>query len=90
MKTFNDLIFQTHPIEVIDGIATSFFPNGYGVSVIHGIIARSTDGTFEVAVLDCDGICYETHLTSDVIGHQTPHDVTAIMVQVQLLPTIEG
>jgi len=85
MKTFKDLNFtdKNH----IDGQrAVLEFDNGYGISVITGYGAYgSTDAPYEIAVLKDGGICYDTEITSDVIGYLTPDRVTKIMIKIQEL-----
>jgi hypothetical protein len=61
------------------------FENGYGVSVIeHGY--GSEFGLKELAVLHSGGICYDTPITSDVMGHLTDEEVAEIIEQVKQLP----
>ena len=46
------------------------FPNGYGASVIrHDFSYGGKDGLWEMAVLKEGDLCYNTHITNDVIGH---------------------
>jgi hypothetical protein len=68
-----------------------FYPNGYGISIIQGGIAY-TNGPheFEVAVLtgteqDWE-LCYNTPITSDVLGHLSDNDVDKIRERVKALP----
>lgn len=93
MKTFNDLEFKSHP--VMDGVqAKMHFENGYGVSVVR--FRSSISGTYgsytndetewELAVLENDGITYNTPITDDVIGHLKSYQVSHIMSKVQKLP----
>lgn len=89
MKTFTDLIFESHP-NIMMGFstqATMTFENGYGVSVITGRAAYGSDNApYELAVLGKDGsLTYDTPITDDVIGHLTPDEVTQLMVKVQKL-----
>jgi hypothetical protein len=45
------------------------FENGYGASVIsHSGSYGGNDGLFEVAVLKNGEMCYDTPITSDVVG----------------------
>ena len=61
------------------------FENGYGVSVIeHGYGSES--GLKELAVLHSGGICYDTPITSDVMGYLTDEEVADIIEQVKQLP----
>jgi hypothetical protein len=89
MKTFDDLEFFPHPNDPFEQSkqARLDFPNGYGVSVITGYFAYSTDEEpYEVAVMYKGQLCYDTPVTEDVIGFCTPSRVTVIMRQVQELP----
>jgi len=71
----------------IPRIAQLPFDNGYGVSVIDGQGSYTNAGEFEVAVLKKDGkywgLCYDTPITDDVIGHLSPKKVTEIMKEIQ-------
>lgn len=81
----NDLNFEPHHL----GIGTQAkheFPNGYGVSVLTGeMFYTSIDGPFEVAILFNGDVCYDTPITSDVLGHQTADDVEDVMRRVEEL-----
>lgn len=60
------------------------FPNGYGVSVVTGEFAfTDEDHPYELAIFKDGNICYDTHITNDVIGHLTEEGVTEIMKKVQ-------
>ena len=91
MKTFSDLNFKAHP----NGPGTQailFFPNGYGVSVIAGsIFYTNCEEPYELAVLlggeKKPSLTYATPITNDVIGYLTEEKVTAIMKDVQNLPS---
>ena len=87
MKTFNDLVFGAHPSPFFGGKRAELnFDNKYGVSVITGGGAYATeDKTYELAVLKYDKITYSTNITNDVLGHQTPEEVTEIMKRIQEL-----
>ena len=87
--TFEDLNFQPHPGD--DGVqALVFFPNGYGASVIRtGFSYGGREGKYELAVLrgteeDWD-LCYDTPITSDVLGYLTPIDITATLKLIEEL-----
>ena len=87
MKTFKDLEFKEHNVQPMFATqARIMFGNGYGVSVITGDSAYSSESKpYEVAVLDGNGITYETSVSDDVLGHQSEADVTDIMRKVQEL-----
>ena len=63
------------------------FPNGYGASVVGGAPGLYGDGThlFEVAVLKHGQVCYDTPITTDVMGYQTEEEVTDILRQIETL-----
>lgn len=68
--------------------ARHYFPNGYGVSVIQGPYTYGgPEGLYELAVMTEDGLCYDTPITEDVLGHLTPEEVTGLLAQVEALPT---
>jgi hypothetical protein len=90
-KTFCDLEFLPHPNCPSSTQCRLHFSNGYGVSVITGEIFY-TDSThpYEMAVLKDGGICYDTPITTDVLGYLTQDDVTKHMIAVQELPHHSG
>ena len=87
MKKFEDLEFEGINDGFMVGVKSRMtFDNGYGVSVVsHSYSYGGKDGLFEIAVLDKDGITYDTPVTNDVIGYLTEEDVTDVMKQVQEL-----
>lgn len=87
MKTFKDLEFTEHPYTFgFDTQAAINFENHYGVSVITGKNAYSSDTEpYEVAVLYQGELCFLTPITDDCIGYQTEEGVTDIMLKVQQL-----
>jgi hypothetical protein len=91
MGYFEKLEFETHPSGLGGTQATIFFDNGYGASVITGAMFYTSRGApYELAVLKGDSIhstlCYETEITSDVIGHQTREEVDALLERIAALP----
>ena len=64
-----------------------FYPNGYGVSIIY----HETSYGLELAVLkgppESPKICYDTPITSDVIGGLTINDLYEISKRVKMLPS---
>lgn len=92
MKTFKDLIFKEHVLAKDSSLlkghkqATLNFDNGYGVSVLFGKRFYS-DGvdTFELAVLKNGKLCYDTPITSDVVGYIKSDKVTELMKLIQKL-----
>ena len=93
---FSDLNFQPHPSAAAVGVqARHFFDNGYGISVVmfRGIAGGGyygyEEGMYESAVLKGTeenwNICYDTPITSDVIGHQTEEEVEVLLHDVENL-----
>ena len=86
---FNELTFN--PRQGLAGIhALAFFKNGYGASVVKGLGSYGDEqGLFELAVLkgDADGwsLCYETPITSDVLGRLSPDDITRHLAEIEAL-----
>ncbi len=60
------------------------FPNGYGASVVKNDMSYGgKNGLWELAVLDADGgLCYDTPITDDVIGHLNDPQVDDILGQI--------
>lgn len=103
LKQFKDLVFKQHemtknafllPSSIREEYmnakhAKMQFENGYGISVLKGTLFYSNGiDTYEVAVLDNNGICYNTSITNDVIGHVDANEVSNIMKQIQELPPV--
>lgn len=72
--------------------AKMFFHNGYGVSVLEGpekYYGYGVQDRLEVAVLKGDeqshDLCYDTHITNDVIKAMSEDEITSIMKMVQEL-----
>jgi len=63
------------------------FDNGYGASVVkHDFSYGGKKGMYEIAVLDKEGdLCYDTPITSDVIGHLNMAEVDKILVNISHL-----
>jgi hypothetical protein len=90
MKTFGDLIFETHRFSELGftGLYSRMkFENGYGVSVVqNGYSYGGKRGLYELAVLDENGnITYDTEITNDVVGYLTELEVSEYMIQIQNL-----
>jgi hypothetical protein len=91
---FSDLNFQPHSIG--NGVqARHFFDNGYGVSVVRfgGISAGGSygyeEGLYESAVLKGTEekweLCYDTWITSDVLGYQNVEDIDSLLLEIENL-----
>ena len=62
------------------------FPNGYGASVIkHDFSYGGKDGLWEMAVLKEGELCYNTHITNDVIGYLSDADVKSTLKEIEQL-----
>ena len=87
---FSDLQFQPHPVDA-DGVqAKHFFDNGYGISVVRFKYSYGYEqDLYESAVLKGTeenwNICYDTWITSDVLGHQTVEEVEELLQQIKNL-----
>lgn len=80
---FNDLTFKSTGL---NNQAKHTFDNKYGVSVIIGEYTYGgPDGLYELAVTDSQGLCYDSSITTDVIGNLTEADVSALLVRVEAL-----
>lgn len=82
MKTFKDLEFKQH-INIgcgFDTQANLTLNNNYGISVVTGSAAYCSSDTYEVAIIKDGSICYDTDLTDDVLGHQTPKEIDNIII----------
>lgn len=63
------------------------FDNGYGASVVkHDFSYGGKDDKYEIAVLDQNGeLCYDTPITSDVIGYLTMSEANKILINISHL-----
>jgi hypothetical protein len=77
---------ETNPINA--GIQHKFkFDNGYGASVIRGPYTYGGgDGLWELAVLRGPALCYDTPITSDVIGWQSEREIANLLDEIERLP----
>ena len=73
--------------------AFHIFDNYYGVSVVRGLHTYGgRNGLYELAVIymapedKYSQLIYDTPVTSAVVGHLTPDDITKLMKQVSELP----
>jgi hypothetical protein len=84
--------FKTLPSNQInDGIQyLSFYPNGYGASIVQHKYSYGYDqGLWELAVIKGTeedwNICYDTTITSDVLGYLSEAEVEAVLLQIEAL-----
>ncbi|MES2781910.1 MAG: hypothetical protein V4657_03875 [Pseudomonadota bacterium] len=88
--SFHELQFGPH--SVAGGIrARVKYPNGYQASVVkfNGSYGFK-QGLYEMAVLDDDGLCYDTPITDDVLRNLTEDDVTETLKAIAALPAKAG
>jgi len=80
--------FLTETLNINGGIQKIYkFPNGYGASIIKGPYTYGgRDGKWELAVLKGEELCYDTDITSDVIGHLNDPEMDTILRQIERLP----
>jgi hypothetical protein len=91
--TFDDLEFNSRNAGLPGVQAMAFFGNGYGASVIKGYGSYGVDDElYELAVIKANGddplgwdICYDTEITSDVLGHLTKEEVTSLLHEIEAL-----
>ena len=97
MKSFDDLVFDKHP-NVDNGLMARLDLGDYQVSVVTmrgkkpqygGLYGSQAEGTYEVAVFaNTEGVDGKdmVHLSEwdDVLGWQTPEQITAIMAKIQV------
>lgn len=85
MKTFKDLVFNHIPNLPNHIQAVMYFNNGYGISCINYKGAYCDEKTYEVGIMYEGELTYNTHISDDVLGYQTPKDISIIMKQIQKL-----
>ena len=62
------------------------FQNGYGASVINHKGSYGYPNKWELAVTNSDGgLCYDTPITDDVIGHLSEEQVLETLEQIKAL-----
>lgn len=81
MATFDNLQFTAHPLGGKRARLT--LDNGYGISVVNGPLFYCNEDSFEVAILKNGQITYDTPLTNDVLGYQTPEDINSILKELE-------
>jgi len=90
MSLFEQLVFVDHPVGLGGTHAILDFPNGYGASVVSGDMFYCRENMpYELAVMKCGDLCYDTPITNDVIGYLTKDEVESILVQISNLPPVE-
>lgn len=80
-------IYLKETNKVYDGIQKVYsFPNGYGASVVkHSFSYGGKDNKWELAVLKDGELCYDTDITTDVLGHLNDPEVDNYLRQIERL-----
>ena len=66
--------------------------NGYGASIVkHDYSYGGNNGLYELAVIKYESdeewhLCYDTPITSDVLGHLTEEEVNSTLEEIAKLP----
>lgn len=82
---FNDLAFKPGRHGGVQAVVV--FPNGYGASIVCSPFSYGgPQGLYEIAVLDGQGITYDTPVTSDVLGYLSEEDVEKTLADIEALP----
>jgi len=78
---------RAHPLGVGGQQLLVDYSNRYGVSVVtfRGSYGYE-EGLLELAVFKDGSLCYDTPITSDVVGHLTAEEAFEIMKKVEALP----
>jgi hypothetical protein len=91
MKTFDDLVFKDHP-NTADGLMCQLKLGDYTISVVTmkgekpqygGLYGSQLAGTYEIAVFNKGEGMIHLSEWDDVLGWQTPEQITAIMATIQ-------
>lgn len=84
---FQDIQFDIQRSgESVSERARVHFKNGYGASIVrHDYSYGGPQGLYELAVLRDDKLCYNTPVTSDVLGYLTPNDVERYLQEIESL-----
>jgi hypothetical protein len=61
------------------------FDNGFYVSIINGLYSIGDVDQYEIAIMDKNGVCYDTTLTDDVVGGLDKQGVEKWLRSVSLL-----
>lgn len=85
---FNHDEFHAKSFLLPGGIVHHFtFPNGYTASVARNAITYGHEqGLWEIAVMHNGKYIFDTPVTYDVLGWQTPEDVDEVLEQIRNLP----
>lgn len=85
---FQDIPFDIQRSgESVSARARVYFTNGYGASIVsHEYSYGGSQGLYELAVLRGDKLCYNTPVTSDVLGYLSEKDVEDYLQRIENLP----
>lgn len=86
VPTVDTLDWQPHWAGMGGESAVVYFENGYGASVLRGGFFYTTGGTFEIAVLNGEGISYNTPLTDNVLGYLSEAEANTALQNIAALP----
>jgi hypothetical protein len=90
MKTFDDLVFNPHAnFKDLAVQASLTLDNGYAFSVVANtewgdMLYGNHPDTYEVSVFNQRGDVVPLSVADDVLGWQSPHQITALMRQFHL------
>lgn len=93
MNKYEPVIDRSHPLDP-NGLQKVYrFSNGYGASVVRSRYSYGNkEGKYELAVIQFDNqkndswdLCYETHLTNDVLGWLTWDEVEKYLSEIEKL-----
>lgn len=85
----DEIEFEDHPSSPGERAVVKF-PNGYSASIIQGGPFYTTDGTYEIAVIDPqNAITYTTPITDDVLGYLTEGEANQALSDIEALPKEE-
>ena len=81
------MIVEENTMLELNGVQiVHLFPNGYGASVVkHDMSYGGKQGLWEMAILKNGELCYNTSVTSDVLGHLSDEDVEFHLKEIENL-----
>ena len=87
MKKVTELNWEPHSAGCGGERAVETFPNRYFASCIRGGPFYTKNGTYEIAVCHPDtGVCYDTPITSDVLGYLSEEEANQALIDIAALP----
>ena len=66
----------------------TFFPNGYGVSIISSEFSYGLEMAVLIGTEESHEICYDTPITNDVLGHLDSEGLDEAVQAVKALPSV--